>query len=557
MATRFSLRLAAAGIALAAASAAHAQLEEPVATENGLVQGVPGKLPGITVFKGIPFGAPPVGELRWKAPQPVENWEGVRKADSWGNVCVQGAAPERQPVNSATDWPDSPPMSEDCLYLNVWTPGKDARDLPVMIYNHGGGVDQGSGGTWFTLGANLARTQDVVVVTHNHRLGALGFLYLDELGGEEYAGSANQGLSDIALVLEWVQRNIEAFGGNPDNVMIFGESGGGLKTSCLYAMPRAAPTFHKASIESGPGIRLMEKDQAAQNTEAFLAILGLDKSNWRDMLAIPATAILDAQQKLAMETPMAAGFGGPSGIGASGLRGVGPVRDEFVFPDHPFDPAAPEFSRDKPLMTGGNRDEQTAFSIQSGDVAAYSLDEAGLLARVKQAVGADAESLIAATRADRPGATPSQVYMKIASDLFSGVGSRVIAQRKLAQGAAPVFLYDFAYQQGSIVPGTDYPFGANHGLDMPVKFDNTDAPPPESGLPDLIGTRPERIAAAHNMSSYWAGFARVGRPEAEGLPEWEAYSLETRPVMVLDAQCSLVYDPRPATRKWWDAHGAG
>lgn len=446
-------------------------------------------------------------------------------------------------------------MGEDCLYLNVWTPGKNARGLPVMIYSHGGGVDQGSGGTWFTLGASLARTQDVVVVTHNHRLGALGFLYLDELGGEEFAGSANQGLSDIALVLEWVQRNIEAFGGDPGNVMIFGESGGGLKTSCLYAMPRAAPTFHKASIESGPGIRLMEKDQAARNTEFFLSTLGLSKANWRELLTMPAQAILEAQDKMSRELRQGLEFDGPNGIGAHGLGGIGPVRDGTVLPDHPFDPGAPAISQGKPLMTGGNRDEQTAFSIQYGDMQAYSLDENGLLERVSKAVGADdAPGLIAATRADQPGAPPSQVYMKIASDLFSGVGSRVIAERKLAQGGAPVFLYDFAYQQGSMVPGTDYPFGASHGLDMPIKFNNTDAPPPESDLPNLIGMRPERVAIAHNMSAYWAGFARDGRPSADGLPEWPAYSLEKRPVMVLDAHCSVSFDPRPATRKWWEAH---
>ena len=173
---------------------------------------------------------------------------------------------------------NEPPQSEDCLFLNVWTPAADGRKRPVMFYSHGGGFTTGSGGAGYQDGGNLARTWDVVVVATNHRLGLMGYLYLGDLGGEEYATSGNQGLLDICDGLKWVHENIEAFGGDPANVMIFGESGGGAKTSCLYAMPAAAPFFNKASIESGPGIRMMPRDAAAETTLMVLKYLGIEKS---------------------------------------------------------------------------------------------------------------------------------------------------------------------------------------------------------------------------------------------------------------------------------------
>ena len=235
-------------------------------TAYGRVRGAQGD--GLVRFKGIPYAGSVSGANRFKAAPPLQPWTGVRNA-------LQFGAPSMQLGRSRAN---EPAYAEDCLFLNVWTPTADGRKRPVMFYSHGGGFTTGSGGAAYQDGSNLARTWDVVVVATNHRLGLMGYLYLGGLGGEEYATSGNQGLEDIRDGLKWVHDNIERFGGDPNNVMIFGESGGGAKTSCLYAMPSAAPYFNKASIESGPGIRLRSSDMAMETTLAVLKQLGLDKS---------------------------------------------------------------------------------------------------------------------------------------------------------------------------------------------------------------------------------------------------------------------------------------
>lgn len=201
-------------------------------------------------------------------------------------------APAIQPLRANEPDPD-----EDCLFLNIWTPANDDKKRAVMFYSHGGGFVIGSGGTLGQDGANLARNFDVVVVQTNHRLGLLGFLYLDALAGSDYTGSGNQGVLDIIRGLAWVNRNIERFGGDPDNVMIFGESGGGAKTSCLYAMPKAAPYFNKASIESGPGVRMYTPDMAAKTTELVLKALDIAPKDWRKLLDVSPAQLLDVQSK--------------------------------------------------------------------------------------------------------------------------------------------------------------------------------------------------------------------------------------------------------------------
>ena len=539
-----SLAMAVAALAWPgdAAAPAACEVRTPLGRLRGLRQG------GADAYLDIPYGEQVSGVNRFKAATPVPGWTGVRDATRLGAASFQRAA---------KSWAiGEPPNAEECLVLNIWTSSAPGRDRPVMVYSHGGGLTLGSSGTIYTNGANLARMQDVVVVATNHRLGLLGFLYLDALGGEEYAGSGNIGLTDIRLALEWIQQNIAAFGGDPNNVMIFGESGGGLKTSCLYAMPAAANLFHKASIESGPGIRLLSRDDAAENSERVLQSLKLGKSNWRDMVNIPPQQILDAQEALAKATTGRDIYGGAKGIAAVGLGGIGPVLDGHVFIAHPFDPDAPTTSSGKPLIVGGNHDEETSFAAMRGDLEAFRLDEAGLAGRLGTMLGTDAPTAIEVYRRDRPQATPGQIYIAIRSALFSGIGARVIAERKSAQGKAPVYVYDLTYARGDVVPGTNYPFGALHGLDMPIKFCNTDPPPADSGLFPLAGLRPERVAMAHNMSALWAGFARTGKPQAEGVPDWPAYTSDTRDVMYLDVACSVMRDPDPNVRAFWAAHAS-
>jgi para-nitrobenzyl esterase len=243
----------------------------------------------LTTFRGIPYAGSVARENRFKAAPPLKPWSDVRDALVLG-------PPSPQPGRTARGGEPAP--SEDCLVLNVWTPAADGRKRPVMFYSHGGGFTTGSGGAPYQDGGNLARTFDVVVVATNHRLGLMGYLYLGHLGGEEYATSGNQGMLDIRDGLRWVRENIEAFGGDPDNVMIFGESGGGAKTSCLYAMPSAAAYFNKASVESGPGIRMLPREVAAETTMMTLKQLGLEKSEWRKVLDVPLDQLMAAQTAL-------------------------------------------------------------------------------------------------------------------------------------------------------------------------------------------------------------------------------------------------------------------
>src|SRR4051812_4629671 len=339
-------------------------------TANGKVRGT--SVDGVGVFRGIPYAGSVSGARRFQRPAPLESWTGVRDALRLG-------PPSPQPGRQATA--SEPAPAEDCLVLNVWAPVGERRRRPVLFYNHGGGYVTGSGGSRSQDGANLARHFDVVVVETNHRLGLFGFLFLDELGGEAYAGSGNNGVLDIVDGLRWVEKNIEAFGGDPANVMIFGESGGGGKTSALYAMPSAAPYFNKASIESGPGVRMSTREAADATTAFVLKELNIDRAGWRKLLDASYADLLSVQAKLPPVPPDPTTR--PSGRPAPVRLGFGPVVDGVTLPNHPFDPSAPVISRNKPLMVGWNEDEYNFFAWQSHDTSAFSLDLDGLRAKLQ------------------------------------------------------------------------------------------------------------------------------------------------------------------------------
>ncbi len=456
--------------------------------------------------------------------------------------------------------PNEPPPDEDCLFLNVWTPAADGRKRPVMFYNHGGGFTIGSAGAAYQDGSSLARTWDVVVVATNHRLGLMGYLYLGHLGGEEYATSGNQGLLDIRDGLKWVFDNIERFGGDPQNVMIFGESGGGAKTSCLYAMPSAAPYFNKASIESGPGIRVYPVESAIATTGMVLKQLGLEESQWRRLLDVPADRFLDVQVALGQNRPgplmPTGGRQGISGNPAPG--GFGPVLDGRILPDHPFDPRAPAISRDKPLIVGYNRDEMNFFFAQNRQTDVYALTDETLKARLEQELGTRADTVLAAHRKSRPDASPADLYVAIASTRFAGTGSITIAERKYAQGGAPVYMYVFTHESDRPIPGTSHKFGAAHAAEIVYKFNNirpagdgsTGQQPTAGGMFD--DSRPVSVQTARNMSAFWSTFARTGRPAAPGQPAWPAYTTEQRATMFIEAECRVVNDPYSLERQVWE-----
>jgi para-nitrobenzyl esterase len=498
---------------------------------------------GVNIFKGIPYAGLVSGAYRFRRPAKLQPWSGVRDALELGPPAIQ---PPRQ---------NEPEPVEDCLFLNIWTPDNDAGKRPVMFYSHGGGFVIGSGGAPLQDGANLARNFDVVVVQTNHRLGLLGFLFLEELAGPDYAGSGNQGILDIAQGLAWVNENIAAFGGDPDNVMIFGESGGGAKTSCLYAIPEAAPYFNKASIESGPGVRMVTPEMAAETTHQVLKALDIAPNEWRKLLDVPAATLLDVQSQFPPVPPHQrkrrnGGQTEPS------RGGFGPVVDGHILPNHPFDPTAPAISSHKPLMVGWNEDEYTFFAWQRGDTTLFKLDFAELPEKLEPQLGKDAGAsarrIVDTYRQAMPDASAPDIFVAISSIMMMGLGSIEIAEKKALQGDAPVYLYNFGYKSEQKIPGTEYALGTPHAMDISFKFNNqTPTSPPDI----LAGNNPDRFIASRQMAELWATFARTGVPAAANVPEWPVYTLTNRATMRIDTSCEVLYDRFRDELAAWRAAG--
>jgi len=523
----------------------------PATAETVEVKTAYGRLRGtrkgdLITFKGVPYAGSVSGENRFKAPPPLVPWTGVRDAFTPG-------PPSFQP-NRPSFGVDEPVPSENCLVLNIWTPAVDQRRRPVMFYNHGGGFVVGSGSTWYQDGSNVARQYDVVVVANNHRLGLLGYLFLADLAGEEYATSGNQGILDIAAALKWVRENIEAFGGDPHNVMVFGESGGGAKTSCIYALPLARDYFNKASIESGPGVRMTPRDMATETAKMVLSELGLSDKEVPKLKEVPAEKLVEVQAAVSKKAPGNLTLsGGRKGMVVSRPGGFGPVVDGTYLPNHPFDPSAPAISTDKPLMVGTNRDEMAFFFFERKATDIFSLTDDGLKSRLDKEFGANTEKILSTYRKSRPGASPTDLYIAITTARAMWLGSIEIAEKKFEQKSAPVYMYMFTHESNLIVPDTNHRLGAAHATEIWYKFNNVDVEGPKDPTrPSLIGTDPDRKKAALNMSEMWATFARTGHPGAKGQPSWPAYTLQKRATMMIDAQCKVEEDPFGQERALWD-----
>ena len=546
-----SLSLAGAGTLILpkyVLSSGYFKPEEYVTAEiqHGKLRGI--RIEDVNIFKGIPYAGRISGDRRFRRPAPLEPWAGVRDA-------LQLGAPAIQPPNQ-TYGINEPKPAEDCLFLNVWTPANDNKKRPVMFYNHGGGFSTGSGGSVAQDGANLARNFDVVVVETNHRLGIMGYLYLDEIAGTDYAGSGNMGMLDIVAGLEWVNKNISSFGGDPTNVMIFGESGGGAKTSCLYAMPSAVPFFNKASIESGPGVRMTPRETAAQTTAMVLKELQIDAKDWKKLLDVPVADLLNLQQKLPSIAPRVSITNKKRGIMESSPGGFSPVVDGIALPHHPFDPVAPAISKDKPLMVGWNEDEYAFFAMMSSDKSVFKIDFDGLPGKLQQQFGEDTQRIIDTYRKTRPDASAVDIFIAVESINMMGLGSVDIAEKKAKQNGAPAYLYNFGYKSEVLIPGTDYPLGTPHAMDITFKFNN-EVPPKDgtNGKSYFGGSRPERFIASHHMAELWTTFASTGKPAAKDVPEWPAYNLESRPTMRIDTKCEVINDRYAEELKMWRETG--
>ena len=495
---------------LASSSVAVAQ------TANGKVAGY--IQDGVTIFKGIPYAK----ANRFEAPVQADSWEGIRSCRQYGPVSPQGARSgwANDEIAFAFNWNDGV-QGEDCLRLNVWTPALDSRKRPVMVWLHGGGYSAGSGQELPSYdGTSLAFAEDVVVVSINHRLNVLGFLDLSAYG-ETYAKSANAGLLDIVASLKWVRDNIAAFGGDPSNVTIFGQSGGGGKVTTLLATPCAKGLFHKAIVQSGSMLRTMESKYSRKIGIATVRNLGLDASSIDKISEVPYGELLAAGEKAIAQVKAEADRDGV----ASFIFGWAPTVDGSVLPSQPFDPQAPAISADIPMIIGTTRHE---FSMTTYVPALRNAGREEVIGILKGRYGEGTERFLELFAKAYPGSKPADM---LDADFVFRPGAIEQALRKSLQGAAPVYMYMFNWES----PVLDGILRSTHCMEIPFVFNNADR------HASMTGGGAQAMELASKMSHCWAEFARCGKPSAEGLPEWEPFEAEKRAVMFFDNTCKMSY----------------
>ncbi len=468
----------------------------------------------VNAFRGIPYGASTTGAGRFMPPAKPQPWTGVRESVELGTRCAQ------LPSNTVPEYAvmeDTSPMGEDCLRLNVWTQGlKDGHKRPVMVWLHGGGYVGGSGGEKHYNGANLAARHDVVVVGLNHRLNIFGFLHLTEVGGERFANASNAGILDIILALEWVRDNIANFGGDPGNVTIFGQSGGGGKVSTLLGMPGAKGLFHRAIAQSGSAVTGISSTAATKTAEAVMDKLGLKPNQVDELQKVPTDQLLSLQ------------------TGPMGVRGFGPVTDGHSLPAVPFDPVATQISADVPLIIGSNETEITWIRTTTYE----PLDDTAFREKVKQAAhtsDAEADKLIASYHHGRPKASNLDLYLILGSD-FSNfrAGTDTEAERKAELGKAAVYKHYFQWYS----PVRGGQLRAMHTMELPFMFMNL-----EIGKSEVGDATKEMMALSEQLSGAWVAFARSGNPNHKGLPHWAPFNADQRATMIFNTESKAVNDP--------------
>ncbi len=473
---------------------------------------------GMHVFKGIRYGAD-TAPRRFRPALQESAWRGVRDATQPG-----ASAPQHGSEGRGNDEPGS----EDCLFLNVCTPGlRDGGKRPILFYIHGGGYNNGSGSNPLYDGVRLCRRGDVVVVTVNHRLNAFGYLYLAELGGEDFQHSGNVGQLDLVQALQWVREHAQEFGGDAGNVTVFGQSGGGAKIATLMAMPAARGLFHRAWTMSGQQVTAAGPRAADQRARIYLQALGLSEGDIERLRSLPMDALLRAQS-----------VRDPSRVEDSGLY-FGPVMDGQDLPRHPFWPDAPAQSAQIAMVIGNTRDETRAFLGNGPANFALHWDDLPDKLAVHQFVDIAPEVVIAEYRRLYPDYTPSEVFFAATTAGRSWRGAVEELEVRARQGANT-----WAYQLDWHPGGEEGErLRAFHTLDIPLVFDNIRQPGSRTGDSEQA----QRVADA--MSDALLAFARSGDPRTGATAGWSPYSLERRETMLFGATPSMQNDPRGGERR--------
>jgi len=486
---------------------AQGQIFWTVETTAGKVQGMANT--GIKEFKGVPYGAPTGGRNRFMPPKKPVPWAGVKECFAHGQISPQTLPDLRGEYGMSIEWDQhTGGMGEDVLSLNIWTPGvNDEARRPVMVSFHGGGWTTGSGNAPGYDGAHLALFGNVVVVTVNHRLASFGYINLADLGAPpEFAYAGVAGVMDMAASLEWVRDNIARFGGDPGKVFIFGQSGGGAKTTTMLANPAATGLFHRAAVQSGSALKLQSREQGAQAAQALLATLGMQKANVADLQKLAWQDLLQAQ--------------------STTRASFSPVMDGRYLPHHPWDPAAPPESASVPIIVSTTL-EDAALALTN-----FDLDEAGLKAIAEARWPGKSGDILALYRRLDSQKTPFAIQAQIFTDAGARRAAVTQAERKAAQGGAPAYMYLWYAPLGG-------KFGAVHGLDVGAALKNDRADPLRKIMSD-------RLAAA------WVAFAQSGDPNCASIPRWEPYEAVARKTMVFDIDTRQESDPRGEARRFWD-----
>ena len=498
-----------------------------VETKSGKIEG--SYKQDLYIFKGIPYAAPPIRERRWLPPGPVKPWKGVRQASTFGAIAPQNV----RGFSIIKDYRAEEPQNEDCLYLNVWSPGLDSTHRPVLVWIHGGAFNAGSGSQPMYTGSTLALRGDVVVVTTNYRLGVLGFLRLNEVTGGRIPATGNEGLLDQVAALKWVRDNIAAFGGDPKNITVFGESAGGSSIGCLLAMPQARGLFNKAILQSGVGSMAAQSDAAVLVGEHFLRIFGLSAGDADTLRSLTVERLLAADLEL-RDKAIAQGEG-------LKITATVPVVDGKTLPAKPIEAIKQGSADNIPVLVGSNLEEWKAFSATDQELP--KLDEAGLVRRCQNFIPAEyVGGLIEAYRKARAKrgapASPAELFTAIQTDrTFRMPCIRLVEAQSHHQ---PTYNYLFTWKS-PILGGI---LGACHALDIGFVFGTYND--------SFGGSGPAADRLSRNIQDAWISFARTGNPSCESAGTWPPYG-ERRVTMILGEECHTEEAPYEEERCAWDS----